>query len=174
MDQGERYVLWPGVFIGGAFSIPDEVLSSLWLEMVTTGKFRSLFYNGNVTDEAGWSAWIKSSANYPVLVVDTTNHRIVAVEWLNNAVDGAALAHFCILVFPRLEIGKAVLRYWSGISLLRVLIGFTPETNTGAVKYAEGIGFKRSGYIPEMCNMVYEGRRVGAVITTYQTRQKEA
>lgn len=174
MERGDRYVLWPAAFVGDQFSIPDEVLSSLWREMEEKGKNRNLFYNGNVTDVAGWVAWIKDSANYPILVVDISNHRIVCIAWLNNAVDGAALAHFCMLGLPRPEIGKAVLRYWSGIEILHVLVGFTPETNIGAVKYGEKLGFKRSGYIPKMCNMVYEGRRVGAIVTTYQTRKEEA
>lgn len=174
MDQGDRYALWPGAFIGGQFSIPDEVLASLWREMAATGKHRHLFYNGNVTDEAEWIAWIKDQANYPILAVDTSNHRIICIAWLNNAVDGAALAHFCMLGLPRPEIGKSVLRYWSKMGMLHVLVGFTPETNTGAVRYAEKIGFRRAGYIPAMCNMVYEGRRVGAIVTAYQTRQEEA
>ena len=174
MGQGDRYALWPGAFIDGLFSITDELLVSLWREMVTKGKVRRLFYNGNVTDEASWIAWIKSSGNYPLLVVDKFSQRVVCVTWINNVADGAALIHFCILGLPRPEIGKAVLRYWSDVDVLYVLVGFIPETNREAVKYAKRIGFKESGYVPSMCNMVYKGSRVGAVITTYQTRNKEA
>jgi hypothetical protein len=172
MEQGDRYALWPAAFVDGAFSIPDEVLAGLWREMVATGRDKGLFYNGAVTDESGWIAWIKDPANYPVLVADTTRNRIVCVAWLNNAVDGAALVHFCMLGMPRPEIGKAVLRYWSRVSILHVLVGFTPDSNMAAVKYARSIGFVDAGYIPSMCNMIYKGRRVGAVVTTYLTKQK--
>jgi hypothetical protein len=169
----ERYQLWPGAFIDGVFSIPDEVLIGLWREMESTGKHRDLFYSGVVTTSADWVDWIKSPSNYPVFVVDTTRVKIVAIGWLNHVGDGCALAHFCILGMPRAEIGIVVLQYWSNVKVLEVLVGFTPETNRGAVRYAEKIGFKRTGYIPRMCNMVYDGRRVGAVITTY-LMQKEA
>jgi len=172
--MSEKYQLWPGAFVDGQFSITDAVLASLWREIVATGKHRHLFYSGTVTDESGWIAWVKDMSNYLLLVVDSTRHRVVCIAWLNNAVDGAALVHFCMLGLPRPEIGKSVLRYWSGLGLLHVLVGFTPETNTGAVKYAKRIGFIESGYIPLMCNMAYEGKRVGAVITTYRTGKQEA
>lgn len=171
MERGDRYALWPCAFVDGQFSVPDEVLVCLWREMEATGKHKGLFYNGGVTDEVGWIDWLKSPANYPVLVIDSRRNSIVAVGWLNNTLDGAALAHFCILGLPFPEIGKAVLGYWSSVGVLKVLVGFTPETNTMAIKYAEHIGFNRSGYIPQMCNMVYEGRRVGAVVTTYLTQE---
>ena len=172
MERGDRYVLWPAAFVDGVFSVPDETLASLWREIVATGKHRSLFYNGGVTDEVGWIDWIKSPANYPVLVVDSVAGNVVAVGWLNNTLDGAALVHFCVFGWPHPEIGRVVLRYWSSVGILKVLVGFTPETNIAAIKYAEKLGFKRSGYIPLMCNMAYEGRRVGAIVTTYITQQE--
>lgn len=168
----ERYQLWPAAFVDGAFSIPDVVLEGLWHEMERTGKTRDLFYNGLIRDAAGWLYWVKNPANYPVAVVDAVRNRISAVGWLNNAGDGAALAHFCVLGLPRPEMGRVVLRYWSNVKILRVLIGFTPESNVSAIKYAEKIGFKRSGYIPQMCNMAYEGRYEGAVVTTYLTQEE--
>ena len=172
--MNERYQLWPAAFVEGQFSVPDECLVFLWREMERTGKQRDLFYNGGITTEEQWIAWIKAPENYPVLVVDSSSKKIVSIAWLNHAVDGAALVHFCMLGMPRPEIGKTVLRFWSGMGILSVIVGFTPETNTAAIKYAKRIGFVESGYIPSMCNMIYEGRRVGAVVTTYLTRQGEA
>ena len=174
MERGDRYAIWPAAFVDGVFSVPDPVLISLWREIVAAGKHRHLFYNGLVTDEVGWIEWIKNPGNYPLLVVDSIRSRIVAVAWLNHAVDGVAAAHFCMIGLPRPKIGQVALRYWSSVKILHVLVGFTPETNTGAVKYAESIGFIQSGYIPKMCNMVYEGLRVGAIVTTYQMRKEEA
>ncbi len=170
----ERYQLWPCAFVDGVFSVPDEILRFLWRELEHTGKYRDLFYNGGVSTAEQWIAWIKDKDNYPVFAVDLVSMRIACIAWLNNAVDGAALIHFCMLGLPRPEIGETVLRYWSNIGVLSVIVGFTPETNMAAVKYAKRIGFTVSGYIPKMCNMVYEGRRVGAVVTTYLTHQKEA
>ena len=170
MEQGERYALWPAAFVDGVFSVPDELLSALWWEMVDKGKHRQLFYNGAIRDDAGWIGWVKDPDNYVVLVVDQRRVKVACVAWINHAVDGAALAHFCMLGLPRVEIGKTVLKYWSALPGIHVLVGFTPETNTGAVRYAKSIGFKESGLIPAMCNMVYEGRRVGAVVTAYLTR----
>ena len=168
----DRYQLWPAAFVDGKFSVPDAVLEGLWREMERTGKHRSLFYNGLIDDVDGWIGWIKNPANYPVLVVDAVRKNIVAAGWLNNVGDGTALAHFCVFGLPRPEIGKVVLRYWSNVKILRVLVGFTPETNVGAVRFAEMIGFKRNGYIPRMCNMAYEGRCVGAIVTTYLTQEE--
>jgi len=142
--------------------------------MVRTGKDESLFYNGGVRDEGEWLSWMKCPDNYPVLAIDTDSKKIVCIAWLNHAVDGAALVHFCMLGFPRPEIGKTVLRYWSATGALSVLVGFTPETFTAAIKYAKAIGFVESGHIPAMCNMVYEGRRVGAVVTTYLVKREAA
>jgi hypothetical protein len=172
--MSERYQLWPAAFVGGQFSVPDEILRYLWRELVRTGKDTQLFYNGGVDDEGKWLSWIKATDNYPVLVIDTDVKKIVCIAWLNNAVDGAALAHFCMMGFPRPEIGETVLRYWSGTGALSVLVGFTPENYTAAIKYAKRIGFVESGYIPSMCNMVHEGRRVGAVVTTYLVNREDA
>lgn len=172
--MSEKYQLWPAAYVGGQFSVPDEILRFLWREMVRTGKDTALFYNGGVEDEGQWITWLKNPDNYPVLVIDTDTEKIVCIAWMNHAVDGAALVHFCMLGFPRPEIGETVLKYWSGMGALSVLVGFTPETYTAAIKYAKLIGFKESGYIPRMCNMVYEGRRVGAVITTYLVNREAA
>ena len=172
--EGERYKIWPLAKLpDGSYSVPDFVLLRIWDDIFADGRYKSLFYNGGVKTPFDWMAWIKSPANFPVLVVDTMQRKVVCIAWINNAVDGAAMAHFCMLGLPRVEIGKAVLQYWSGVDGLKVLVGFTPESNTGAVKYAKKIGFVESGYIPMMCNMVHEGRRVGAVVTTYLTHQEE-
>ena len=170
----ERYQLWPCAFVDGVFSVPDEILRFLWREMVRTGKDESLFYSGGVRDEGEWLSWVKSPDNYPVLAINTDSKKIVCIAWLNHAVDGAALVHFCMLGFPRPEVGKTILRYWSDIGALYVLVGFTPETFTAVIKYAKAIGFVESGYIPLMCNMAYKEERVGATITTYRTGKQEA
>jgi hypothetical protein len=172
--MNERYQLWPCAFVNGVFSVPDEILSFLWRELERTGKYRDLFYNGGVATEEQWIAWVKDAGNYPVLAVDLVSMKIAGIAWLNNAVDGAALIHFCMLGLPRPEIGETVLRYWSGMGALSVIVGFTPDTNMAAVKYAKRIGFTVSGYIPKMCNMIYEGRRVGAVVTTYLVKKEAA
>jgi hypothetical protein len=51
--------------------------------------------------------------------------------------------------------------------LLKVLVGITPETHFTALKLVRLVGFTIMGTIPNFCDLVYEGKRVGAVISYY-------
>lgn len=171
--MSERYFLWPMAQVDGEWSAPDEVWAQVWGIMVKTGRAERLFYNGYIRTYDDWLAWVKDRSNLVVLVVDSRSKKFACVAWLNNISEGAAQVHFCFLEsLPRPEIGKLVLSYWSGLPGIHVIIGLTPESHPTAVKYAEKMGFTIQGIIPSFCNLAYEGRRVGAVVSSYPIHQE--
>lgn len=168
-----RYFLWPMAQVDGEWSIPDAVWAMVWKRMVESGRVQATFYNGYIRTFDDWLSWVKSPSNIVVLVADSTSKNISVVAWLNNVSEGAAQAHFCFLNgLPRPEIGKMVLSYWSVFPGLHVIIGLTPESHPEAVRYAGMIGFEIQGTIPSFCNLAYEGRRVGAVVSSYPTQRE--
>ena len=155
------------------WSVPDEILAGLWAQMCQSGKAMRLFYNGTVRTVDEWISWLKEPSNIVVLVADALNKKIACVAWLNNAREGSAQVHFCMLGMPRAEIGVMALNYWASLGPLYVIVGITPESYTDAIRYAEKIGFKKKGEVTNLCNMVYEGRRESGVITEYLPRKEK-
>jgi hypothetical protein len=171
MERGDRYVLWPICKTADGWSVPDELFIKLWQQMVEEGRAAKLFYGGTVTDEYGWIDWLKDPKNFSVIVMDAREKKIAAVGWLNNFERGTAQIHFCFYGFPHPGAGIKVLEYYSKFPGLHVIVGITPEEYTTAIRYAKRIGFKEIGVIPNMLQMAYENRRMGAVITHYQVRR---
>lgn len=171
--MSNRYYLWPMALVDGEWSIPDQVWAHVWGIMVKTGRAERLFYNGYIRTYDDWILWVKDRSNLVVLAVDSKSKKFACVAWLNNIAEGAAQAHFCFIEsMPRPDIGKSVLAYWSGFPGLYVITGLTPESHPEAVRYAEMIGFAIQGTIPSFCNLAYEGRRVGAVVSSYPIQRE--
>lgn len=169
-----RFEPWPLVQIDGEWSIPDEILRLVWYKMQKEDKVKAVWYDGGVTSEEEWFEFIKSPVNYPVLIIDKERQEVVMLAWLNGLRDGTAQCHFCILGPYRRGVEKVVMEYWSGWPdgnggrLLKVLIGITPESYDTTLKLVRMAGFTTlETRIPNMCNLIYEGRRVSAVISYY-------
>lgn len=168
MERGDRYAIWPICKTDDGWSVPDELLIKLWQQMVDEGRAARLFYTGTVTNGGEWVEWLKDSRNLPIMVMDSREMKIACVAWLNNVDRGCAQIHFCMLGPPATGIGINALEYYSRFPDLHVIVGVTPEEYTTAIRYAKRIGFKEVGVIPNMLQMKYENRRMGAVITYYE------
>jgi len=166
-----KYAIWPMACIDGQWSIPDDILLGIWKQMVNSGKATKVFYNGTVRNADEWMAWTKSIGNYFVLVVNASEKKIAAVGWINAAHNGYGLAHFCVLGMPRPEMGSLAINYWKSLGYFNVLIGITPETYSGVLRFIEKIGFVRGCTIPYLCELVYEGKIVGGVISYFDMKE---
>ena len=110
-----RYVVLPQVILeDGSSSIPVPVWQSVWEEMFSTGKHRTVFYNGGVETFEEFAGFMGNPQTaLPVLVVDTDPVKPVLLAWLNGYTDGGAQAHFCGLGDrPSIEAAREVIRYW--------------------------------------------------------------
>ncbi len=148
-------------------------MAAIWLQLEQEGKVEHLFYDGSIKDITGWLTHMKAPGTFPLVVADIEQKRPVHVCWLKDVADGVAWAHHSATGRYRRGAWEAVIDYWSHAEL-RMLLGMTPETNTQAVKFLTRIcKFTIVGIIPEVCNMAYEGKRVGGVLSYYQLKHQE-
>ena len=160
--------IYPYVHTGEGWSIADSVMAGIWFQLEQEGKVEHLFYDGAVKDVTDWLAHIKQPRVFPIVVADVEKHIPVHVCWLTDVADGIAWAHHAALGKYHRGVWETVIDYWSKFEL-RLLLGMTPETNERAVKFLRKIcKFQVVGVIPGLCNMAYENRRVGGVISYYQ------
>lgn len=166
-DLEHRYKIWPYAKDPetGEWSIPDTVMLGVWHEMVKDGRNKTVFYSGGMASPQEWMQWVQSEFNYPLLVIDTREKKIVFVAWFNSVVDRICFAHFCGIGKGtyRPEIVDLVMEYWSaftapdGSTYFRCILGMIPETNEKAIKLAERGGFVFIGTIPGICLLAHEG-----------------
>jgi hypothetical protein len=162
--------VYPYVATEHGWSISDSVMAAIWMQLEQEGKVEHLFYDGSVRDVSGWLQHLKTPGMYPLVVADTEKAVPVHIAWLNNIGDHIAWAHHCAIGKYRRGVWEAVVNYWK-IFDLWVILGLTPETNEKAVKFLERIcKFHIVGTVPAVCNLAYEGHRVGGVISYYQMR----
>ncbi len=152
----------------------DELLLLIWDEMVKTHKAEAVFYTGKIRNGDEWLAFIKTPKILPVAVANVKKAKFSGIAWLSDCMDGVAYAHFCVLGRPSRELGRVVLDYWGSFTeddsrpLFRVIVGVTPAHYELPLRFISLIGFKRlGGFIPDLCNMVYEGRRMSAIISYF-------
>lgn len=158
----------------GGWSIPDEILVSLWQRIVSENKVEQLFYAGGIHSPADFLRFIKTPGLIVCVVVERATRSPAALGWLTNASGGSAFVHYCVFGAPRRAVGKALLDYWCGFRgpdgkrLFHVLLGITPEIHTAALRVIRIMGFTSIGTIPSYCDCAFAGGRRGAVISYYE------
>lgn len=168
--KSSKFEVYPLVKLETGWSIPDEILLGIWAQIVEEGKDKILFYDATIKTPFEWMEFIKRAGIYPVLIVDNKNSQIVHISWLKDVFDVGAWAHHCSIGKYQRGAWEAARGYWKKyFPNLKLLLGMTPENNEKAIKFLEKIcKFTVVGKIPLMCNLGYEGRRVGAVISYYE------
>lgn len=160
--------VYPYVPINQGWSISDSVMAAIWLQLEQEGKVEHLFYDGSIRDIIGWLSHLKQPGTFPLVVADIDKSIPVHIAWLKDVADGVAWAHHCSIGKYRMGAWETVLEYWQ-LMPLRILLGLTPESNARAVKFLEKIcHFHIVGTVPEVCNMAYQDKRVGGIISYYQ------
>ena len=165
-SKSSRFVVYPYVPLeDNKWSISDEMLVWIWKQIETEGKTEHLFYDGKIRDIASWLLFWRTPGRYPLIVWDTQDKRVVHIGWLSEVDDILAWAHHCAVGPYKRGAWEAVREYWQQFPTVRLLMGKTPETNEKAIKFLKLCGFNIVGTIPWICNMFYEGKRVGGVIS---------
>ena len=171
-----RYQVFPLIMEHGQMNIPDEVLASIWAQMVTENKAQKVFYNGYITSVYDFITFLKTGGVLPILIADNETKSFVHIAWISDYGGGHACLHHCSLGKFKRGAGKAILRFYelfkdpeTGGAAFQVLIGITPENNDPAVRVARLMGFKMlTPAVPMLCHDVYADKRVGGVISYYQ------
>jgi len=161
--------LVPYANVEGEWSLPDEFLLSLAVQMMREHSFHILFYDGTITTPEQFMEAMKKPANAPVFFFDGTEP--LGFAWLNGFSGGLAFAHFCGLRAARgrsVQVGLLALQYWmTAFVWLRVILGITPSNNRMAVRFVQKIGFTPLGEIPGVLYDAYNAERVSAVLSYY-------
>lgn len=87
------------------------------------------------------------------LVVIKEKDRLAMVVWLSPIDRGVMHYHFVIMPEFRgqsVEIGKKANKLIMEVLKLKMLIGYTPETNKLAIRWLDRSGYKRLGVVPNM------------------------
>ena len=161
--------LVPYVELESGWTLPDEFLYSLAIQMVQEGSFHLVFYDGTITTPEAFKALMQKPANVPVFFFDGSEP--LGFAWLNGLNGGLAFAHFGGLKSARgrsVKIGQLAVSYWmANFKFLQVILGITPQVNRLAVRFIERIGFKVLGEIPRVLWDAYRAEKVSAVISYY-------
>jgi hypothetical protein len=163
------FVPWPYVKTEEGWTIPIQVMLAVWQRMVELDRVKATFYGGQIKTDEDFITLMQSDSIVPILVVESEKPKLRALAWLSNIKNGAAYAHFCYLDRYQQAIGDLVIGEWSKLDSLKVIIGITPESYYLALKIIERWGFQLVGKIPEICNLHYENRREGGMISYYLT-----
>ena len=166
-------IVWPYLKIENNWTISDEIISAAWDKMVGLNRVEPTWYDGSVKTREEFDAFLRDPYLFPVFVADADTMRLWVIAWLNDIVDGTARAHFCYLDRYHSDVFDKVLDYWKKIESLRVITGITPESYKLVLRIIQRGGFQTAGTIPQICNMHYENRREGAVVSYYLTRGED-
>jgi len=165
-------VIWPYAKLSdGSWTIPEGVIHKTWERLVELNRVDATWYDGSVQDEKDFIEFLQDPYIFPVLVVDANELRLWLLAWLSDIQRGSARGHFCYLDRYNMNVTKMLLNYWAKIASLRVIIGITPESYQLVLKIIQKSGFQILGTIPQICDMYYEGRLEGGVISYYLTKE---
>ena len=171
----------PYVNRDGLWSISDEAMAAIFLEMKESRILEKVFYAGKIREFKHFLMYLKHKGN----VVHTVwnDERPVMLAWLNDWSRHAAQAHFLTLPIiwkepgATLEVGKMTMDYWfgwkdpDGEPLLKVLTGRTPSHFKAPLRYVKQLGAVTIGEIPNAIYDAYQDRSVGCVISYMERRE---
>ena len=164
----------PYVQENGAWSIPDNVMESIFVEMQKHGLEKIVFYSGGVDTPEKFAQFMKAPGIVAHTIWGDTGIELMA--WLTHFGANYAYGHFC--TFPSAwgkrtkKLANETFRYWfgwepGGAPLLDVILGQTPANNRLAVKYIKNIGMKILGTVP-LCAV---GDDKAGLVLSYLTRE---
>lgn len=171
-----RYMVFPLIQEHGQWNIKDEVLSDVWNQMVSEQRAHKVFYNGYITTVYDFITFLKTGGVLPILIGNNETKTLCHIAWISDYGGGHACLHHCALGQFKRGAAIAGLEYYlnfkdsdTGLPLFETLIGITPENNVAAIRIARLMGFKLlSPAVPNLCNDVYTGERVGGIISYYE------
>lgn len=169
-----RFLTWPYLNGPQGWTLSDATLTAVWRVMAVEGRAQKTFYDGGVVNETEFIRFMQAPGIFPVFLIDQAKKVVTMVAWLSNIEDRSAKGHFCVLGPYHRGMADRIVKYWADLKhpdggpLFLTLVGVTPETYTAAIKMLRQAGFTTlPGVLPNLCNLRYEGRRVGAVISYY-------
>lgn len=147
-------------------------MAQIWAQIVAEKNDKLLFYDGAVTDLQGWLNYIYCPQNHVVVIADESS-RPYHIAWINKYYQGHAFLHHCALgkydrrSWPLVRDHWANMKYNDGKSIINVLLGVTPVTNTLATRLVKILGWSIIGCVPFLCFLANENRHVAGMISYY-------
>lgn len=166
-------ILLPYVQLDGVYTVPDEVIVSVFYKMVSDKTAEIVFYEGTIRSPEDFLKTLKSPSVLPVFVL--VEGKLQAVAWINDLKFNHATAHFCVFreawgKYSR-DMGREVLRYWfsfkkdEGSPLFDLILGVTPAEYKFALKFVSDLGFKIVGEVPKVLYNAYKQKSSNAVLS---------
>ena len=165
--------LIPYVLHNGAWSLPDDIMESVFTRMRLHDLDIVVF--GERLNPDRFLGFIKRQS--VVLHTIWEDNQILMIGWLTDISTNHAFAHYCM--FPETwgkntaELAKESLRYWFNFKgndgyLFDVIMGRTPVDNGYAVKFLKKIGMNILGAVP----LLKFGNSDSGMVFSYITREE--
>ena len=140
----------PYVMTEDGWSIPESVMTGIFLEMRRNNLDEVVFANGTVKNVMAWMQFVQNTKN--VVHVVGNEKEVEMIAWINSFGLNYAFAHFC--TFPcawgknTVEIGRMSLKYWFDMGVVDVILGQVPAFNQIAIDYVKKLGLIEIGTVP--------------------------
>jgi hypothetical protein len=159
-----RFQILPYAKVDGEWNLPDSFLWQVWQKVHAKDTESRLFFDCQVNDAEAFIEFLKHPSRLVAFVIDAEGPSVVAVAWAVPAGRVMQL-HFGPLSIGgyRPEVGQALIGFWKSFPAAVWLV-MTPESYGNVRRYIEGLGFKSVGVVPDMAQMVHEGRIEGMAI----------
>jgi hypothetical protein len=138
----------PYAYHDGIPTMRDSDIKKLYDMMVRDGTDKTVFYDGMIDNRQKFLDFMQSSENMLLVV---SEEGPVACGWLNHFEHKTAQAHFCVFSegWPKaVEIGKILIDTALCDTGIDMLIGYIPDGNPGALKFAQKCGAQLLGRLP--------------------------
>ena len=177
--QSNQSNIIPYVNMNGSWTVSDQIMGSIFDQLVEDGIFQTVFYDGRIKGKTDFIEMMQSKENLVQIIL--VNDKIIGITWLNGVSQNRAFSHFAFFKEAwgkyTNEMGKEVIKYWMGIQyegkyLFDVLLGIIPIFNKRAHKFTQEVGYTRLGQIPYM-SILASGEKEPAEIFYYGREEPE-
>lgn len=157
----------------GAWSLPDEVVESLFKRMVDEGKAHLVFPARDIVHPRQFLTAMQDGINQLFMVADVSSKNLCGFMWLNGFEGRGAKLYFCgfngftyqTLVKAARDATDEILNDKDDDGyFIDILFGFIPVTNQAARKFALKAGFKHTDNVPHLGTSPTTGKSEAAAI----------
>jgi hypothetical protein len=138
----------PYTEINGTRTLSDDEMRNIFNLMESDGNLNKVFFHGFPSNAYQFMLCAKNPFNK--IIIAKEEEKPIILSWITDVIGKKGTIHFCS--FNGIYAGKKIEAARIGLKrLLRyylVLVSLIPEIYTDAIRFAEMVGFKKVGIIP--------------------------
>lgn len=160
--------IYPYLQVNGSWTIPDNLMESLWHRMEAEGAAAKVFHSGSVQNVSSWIRFVKNPLNKIVTLYDLEANDVIGIGWLNNMRYNHGFFHGFGFknswASKTIISGMKFLDYFFGVedpTGIETILSIIPEENRPARAFLKRLGFTGMGTIPKYLYSKDQGKMVG-------------